>query len=266
MLSAAMGGVLKGRAEGLDLEALARAARACVDEQPRIFEEIRAVLRAQWPRADERAMGYAVRTHLPLVQVPSETRWGWPSAACFAAAATWLGTPIDGLPDLPGLVLRYLAAFGPATPADAQTWSGLRGLKETFEALRPKLRVFRDEKGRELFDLPKAPRPAEDTKAPVRFLPEYDNLLLAHADRSRVIDDEHRKRVVTANLRVLATFLVDGRVAGTWKIERGKTAAALVLEPFVPIAKTLRAELAAEGTALLRFLEEDARSFEVRGV
>ena len=264
MLSAGMQAVLGARAEGLDLDGLAVAARACLDERARTFEEIRAVLREQWPKADERAMGYAVRTHLPLVQVPTETLWGWPSAACFAAAATWIGKAIAGPPDLPGLVLRYLAAFGPASAADAQTWSGLRGLKETFEALRPKLRVFRDEKGRELFDLPKAPRPSEDVKAPVRFLPEYDSLLLAHADRSRVIDDDHRKRVVTANLRVLATYLVDGRVAGTWKIERARTAAALVLVAFVPVSKKTRAELVEEGTALLRFAEEEARSVEVR--
>lgn len=264
MLSAGMQGVLGARAEGLDLDALARAARVCLDEKPRTFEEIRGVLREQWPKADERAMGYAVRTHLPLVQVPTETVWGWPSAACFAAAETWIGKAVAGEGDPRELVLRYLTAFGPASAADAQTWSGLRRLKETFEALRPKLRVFRDERGRELFDLPKAPRPSEDTKAPVRFLPEYDNLLLAHADRSRVIEDDHRKRIVTANLRVLATYLVEGRVAGTWKIERAKASAALVLEAFVSVSKKTRAELVEEGTALLRFAESDARTLEVR--
>jgi hypothetical protein len=255
---------LRGRMEGLDLEAVGLAARACLEERPRTFEEIRGVLRAQWPKADERAMGYAVRTHLPLVQVPTETAWGWPAAACFAEAETWMGKKVAPKADNAALVLRYLAAFGPATPADAQTWSGLRGLKETFEGLRSKLRVFRDEKGRELFDLPKAPRPSENTKVPVRFLPEYDNLLLAHADRSRVIDDAHRKKVVTANLRVLATFLVDGRVAGTWKMERTRKAATLVLEPFVPVAKATRSELGEEGAALLRFAESDAGTHGVR--
>jgi hypothetical protein len=264
MLSAAMLGVLRGRAEGLDLEALGLAARACLDERPRTFEEIRGVLRAQWPKADERAMGYAVRTHLPLVQVPTDAPWGWPAAACFAVAETWMGKPVAAKADPAALVLRYLAAFGPASPADAQTWSGLRGLKATFEALRPKLRVFQDEKGRELFDLPKAPRPSEDTKAPVRFLPEYDNLLLGHADRSRIIDDEHRKKVVTANLRVLATYLVDGRVAGTWRIERTKKSASLVLEPFTALSRKIREELIEEGTALLRFAEADASTFAVR--
>ena len=264
MLSGAMQAVLKDRARGLDLDALAAAARACLDERPRTFDEIRGVLRAAWPKADERAMGYAVRTHLPLVQVPTDTLWGWPAAACFAAAETWIGQPMGGPEDARTLVLRYLAAFGPATVADAQAWAALRGLKETFEALRPKLRVFRDEKGRELFDLPKAPRPPADRPAPVRFLPEFDNLLLAHADRTRVISDADRPKVVTANLRVLATFLVDGVVAGTWRIERRKAAATLMLDPFRPLSRKDRADLTTEGTALARFVEGDAESFAVR--
>jgi hypothetical protein len=264
MLSAGMHAVLRDRASGLDLDGLATAARACLDERPRTFEEVRAVLRDAWPKADERAMGYAVRTHLPLVQVPTDTRWGWPGAACFAVAESWIGKPVGTASDLRTLVLKYLAAFGPATVADAQTWSYLRDLKGTFEELRPKLRVFRDERGRELFDLPKAPRPPADTAAPVRFLPDYDNLLLSHADRTRIIRDEHRPKVATANLRILATFLVDGMVGGTWTIERAKTSAALVLQPLVPLSKKTRAELVEEGTGLLRFAESDARSTEVR--
>jgi hypothetical protein len=123
------------------------------------------------------------------------------------------------------------------------------GLKETFEELRPKLLAFRDERGRELFDLPRARRPPAETPAPVRFLPDYDNLLLGHADRTRVIADAHRARVATANLRVLSTFLVDGVVGGTWRIERGRSSAVLVLEPFATLA---------------RFVESDAHSAEVR--
>jgi hypothetical protein len=264
MVSEGMQRVLRDRAKGVDLDALVAAARECLEERPRTFDEIRAALGKAWPKADERAMGYAVRTHLPLVQVPAETRWGWPGAACFAVAEAWTGKRIAGKGDPPALVLRYLAGFGPASVADAQAWSGLRGLKDAFDALRPKLRVFRDERGRELFDLPRAPRPPASTPAPVRFLPDYDNLLLGHADRTRVIAEAHRGRIATANLRVLPAFLVDGVVGGTWKIERARSSAALVLEPFAPLARGRRAKLIEEGTALARFVENDARTVEVR--
>jgi winged helix DNA-binding protein len=264
MLSGALEAVLRDRASGLDIDALTAATRACLAEEPKTFEGIRAALRAAWPKLDERAMGYAVRMRLPLVQVPDESRWGWPGAACFAAADTWMGKAVPATGDARALVLGYLGAFGPAAVADAQAWSGLRGLKETFEALRPQLRTFRDERGRELFDLPRAPRPPADTPAPVRFLPDYDSLLLAHDDRTRVIPREHAARITTANLRVLPTFLVDGMVAGGWRIERAKASAVLLLEPFGPLAKTARAALAEEGAALLRFIESDAVRFAVR--
>ncbi|PYQ03923.1 MAG: hypothetical protein DMF83_19835 [Acidobacteria bacterium] len=266
MLTASLQAILGARARGLDLDRLTAMARVCLDERPQTFEELRSALRAAWPQADERAMGYAVRMHLPLIQVPAETRWGWPGAAAFAAAETWLGARVDtqGQGDLRALVLRYLAAFGPASVRDAETWSYVRGLADTFEALRPRLRVFRDERGRELFDLPKAPRPPADTPAPVRFLPDYDNVLLAHADRTRVIADAHRSKVATANLRTLATFLVDGFVTGVWRIERKRASASLLLESFAPVSRKTRAELAEEGEALVRFVEPDARTADVR--
>ena len=170
MLSAALHRGAR-RTAGLELEPVVAAARACLEERPRTFDEVRAVLRKAWPKADERALGYAVRTHLALVQVPAETRWGWPGAAAFAVAETWLGSPLPAAGDLRALVLRYLAGFGPAGPRDAETWSGLVQLRETFEALRPRLRVFRDEKGRELFDLPKAPRPPARRPRPSASFP-----------------------------------------------------------------------------------------------
>jgi hypothetical protein len=161
-------------------------------------------------------------------------------------------------------VERYLAAFGPASVKDAQAWSGMRSLADAFAALRPKLAVFRDAKGRELFDLPKAPRPPATTPAPVRFLPDYDNLVLAWADRTRVVADAFRARLATKNLQILPTFLVEGVVAGTWKIERAGKSAALVLAPFEGLSRKAKSELAEEGAALLRFAEGDAPSAEVR--
>lgn len=265
MLSGELNRVMRGRTGGLELERVVASARACLEDRPRTFDEVRAVLRAGWPKADERALGYAVRTHLALVQVPAaETRWGWPGAAAFAVAEAWLGSPLPAAGSLEDLVLRYLAGFGPATPGDAETWSGLARLRPTFEALRRKLRVFHDAKGRELFDLPKAPRPPETRPAPVRFLPDYDNLLLSHADRTRVIPVAQKPRLATRNLQIMSTYLVDGFVAGAWRIERARTSAALVLKAFEPLARKTRAEVIDEGQALVRFVEADARTFEVR--
>jgi hypothetical protein len=264
MLSTELQRALRDRIPGLEVDPVVAAARACLEERPCTFNEVRAVLGKRWPKMDERALGYAVRTHLPLVQVPTETSWGWPGAAAFAVAESWIGRRLGKGWDERELVLRYLAGFGPAGPRDAEIWSGLVKLRDAFEALRPKLRVFRDEKGRELFDLPKAPRPPADRPAPVRFLPDYDNLLLGHADRTRVIPALHKPKLATTNLRVMATFLVDGFVAGAWRISRARSAAALELEPFESFSRKARAELTAEGTGLLRFAEPDARTFEVR--
>jgi hypothetical protein len=252
--------VVGKRADGLELEKVLPVARELFDERPLTFNEARALLVERFPDVYDRALGYAVRLHLPLVMVPTEDRWAFPSVASFTPAEGWLG-PLSTDGSSEGLVLRYLAAFGPATAADALTWSGLPGLKPVLEGLRPKLRVFKDERGRELFDLPDAPRPDEDVPAPPRFLPEFDNLVLAHADRTRVLADEHRPLVVTKNLRVRATFLWDGFVRGTWEVERKKGSAVLKLTPFEPLPKRAVKELAAEGEGLLRFVEEDADTF-----
>ena len=173
-------------------------------------------------------------------------------------------TSLGETADLPAFVVRYLAAFGPASVADMQNWSGLRGLDAAFAAARPHLSSFRDEKGRELYDLPRAPRPDADTPAPVRFLPEYDNLVLGHADRTRVISDEARRVIFSKNLQILPTFLVDGRVAGSWKIERKKRSATLVASAFSRLSRRAREELANEATELLAFAEPDATTRNVR--
>jgi hypothetical protein len=246
----------------LDIPRLVAEARKFFDAQPRPFDALRDHFAALFPDRSERLTAYAVRMHLPLVLVPDDSRWSWPPDADFAVAETFLRTKIAADATPHALALRYLAAFGPATPADFQAWSGLKNTRALFEELRPQLVAFGDKK-RELFDLPDAPRPDEESAAPVRFLPEYDNLLLAHADRARIIADEHRPRVVTKNLRVLATFLVDGVVAGTWSIERKKKLATLTLEPFAKLAKRDRDALVNEGERLLRFAEADAPAFAV---
>ena len=263
-LSRGMQGALGARAGALDLATLDRTARSFFGERPATFDALRAHLRAAGA-TDERAMAYAIRTHVPLVQVPTDAAWGFPAAADFALAESWLGRKVPIEPSLADeLVRRYLAAFGPATPADVRAWSGLQGLTDVFEALRPSLVTFRDERKRELFDLPDAPRPPEDTPAGVRFIPEYDNLVLSHDDRTRIIADEHRPRVTLKNLQVRATFLVDGFVAGTWRVEPKRKSATLTVEPFGKLTKRTVAELEEEGDALLGFVEEDAVAREVR--
>jgi hypothetical protein len=155
------------------------------------------------------------------------------------------------------VVLRYLGAFGPATVQDLQTWSGLTGLREVLERLRPRLRTFRDEHGRALFDLPDAPLPDPETPAPPRFLPEYDNVLLSHADRSRIVDEDLRRRFVAEN-GILSTVLVDGFVQATWKIVRQRREATLRVQLLRPLTKQDRLAIAEEGARLLRFLAPDA--------
>ena len=266
MLTRGMTSILRDRAAGIDLEVIQNEGRAWFAKQTTTFDAFRDHLKAKFPKLDERALAYAVRTHVPLVQVPTtESQWAFPAAADFALADTWLSKKVSTTTTpANAVVLRYLAAFGPATPADAQAWSGMNGLRDVFEELRPRLVTFQDARKRELFDLPDAPRPDEDVHAPIRFIPDYDNLVLSHDDRTRIMADAHRSRVTLKNLMVRATFLVDGIVAGTWKSERKRKAAVLVIEPFGTIATRVRSEIEAEGERLLSFLEEDATERDIR--
>jgi hypothetical protein len=264
MLIGAMKKVLGARASSIDPDALERAARDALGGGAMTFEELRPRLAKAMKHGDERALGYAVRVMLPLVQASDGAPWGWGTGGSFALAESYLDTKIEHTTEPDALVLRYLAALGPATPQDAQVWSGLPRLREVFDRLRPKLRVFRDAKGRELFDLPRAPRPDQDTPAPVRFLPDWDNLILSHADRTRVIDDAHRKLISTGNLGLLSTFTVDGRVAGRWRAAREKRRAILSIDPFVKLAKKELRDVEREGAALLAFLEPELEDHDVR--
>lgn len=255
--------VLGDRAKGLDLQKVVPAARALLQDGPRTFNEVRALLQEQFPDVNDRALGYAVRLCVPLVMVPTQDRWGFPRTSQFTLAGEWLDAgpassaePVEALDEL---VFKYLAAYGPASAADAQTWSGLASTGEALERLRPRLRVFTDDRGRELFDLPGAPRPGEDVPAPARFLPEFDSLVLAHADRRRVIADAHRPMLTTKNLRVRAVFLWDGFARGTWETEYKRKVATLRMRPFEPLPHAAIDELTAEGEALLRFLEPAAK-------
>jgi hypothetical protein len=262
-LSLGMRAILRDRVNSFDMDALLAEARRLFAERPRTFLELRAALMERFPEADERAMGYAVRTNLPLILVPGEHEWGFHGDADFALADGWLDRPLETEERPHALVLRYLAAFGPASASDIQAWSGLAGLAPALNQLRPQLRVFRDERRRELFDLPEAPRPPEETPVPVRFVADFDNLILSHADRTRIIADEHRRVVITNNGQVLPTFLVDGFVAGTWKVSRVQKMAMLSVSPFAPLSSAAKSELAAEGERLARFLQPEAEQFDL---
>lgn len=249
---------------GVPLEAILKAGRAFYAKAPRPFSELVAHLEAKFPKAHPRIAAVAVRLNVPKVQVPTDAPWGYTNVPEWLVAERWLGKSVPMTEDRTALVKKYLAAFGPATPADAQTWSGCTGLREVFEALRPKLKVFQNEKGQELFDLPRAPRPPSSTPAPVRFIPDFDNLILSHADRTRIVDDAFRPALVSKNLLVRATYLVNGRVAGMWKVERARKTATLVLEPFTPAPAKAKAELKREGEQLLQFLEPEADAHKIQ--
>jgi hypothetical protein len=266
VLDAGMGPVFKALGARVDPEPIVRRAREILAGGPLTFEEVRDRLKQKYPGANERALGFAVRMRLPLVQVPvgSESPWAFAANPRFALAEEWLGKaiPTDGPARTEALVLRYLAAYGPASVADAQAWSGLAKLKDTFEALRPRLVTFRDEARRELFDLKDAPRPDGDVTAPVRLVPDYDNLITTRRDE-RFVAKAHRSKVFLPGLRVAATVLVDGFVAGAWRTDRKRDAATLSVEPFAPFSARTRRDVIAEAEALLRFAEPDARSFDV---
>jgi hypothetical protein len=263
MLTAGWAAIARGRAMGFDISQVLAETRVSLSEKPRTFAEISRMLSESHPGMDVGAMRYAVRTHLPLVQVPTSTRWSYPGNPQFALAESWMNQPLSGDSRPAELIRRYLAAFGPANAADMQTWSGLAGTKELFEEMRPELLTLRDQKGREMFDLPDSPRPPGTTPAPPRFLPEYDNLLLSHNDRSRVVPQEYRSNVYLPGLRVAATILVDGEVRGVWKIEKSGKSVMLVIEPFAPLCTSEREELAAEGERLAQFIEPDAETHAV---
>jgi hypothetical protein len=189
--------------------------------------------------------------------------WGAGGQPRWTTAEAWLGRDLDAKGSREHLVVRYLKAFGPATVMDIQAWSGLTRLGEVVDGLRDsRLRTFRDEDGRELFDLPDAPRPAPDTPAPPRFLPEYDNLLLSHADRTRFITGNERVPLRPGHGGRYGTLLVDGLFRGTWQITRERERAMLHVEPFEPLSD--RDAIADEGERLLEFAAADATGREIR--
>ncbi|MFC4851942.1 winged helix DNA-binding domain-containing protein [Actinophytocola glycyrrhizae] len=247
----------------LDLTKLADAARHALANRPLTAKELGTALAEQWPDRAPAALAHAARGLLPLVQVPPRAVWGHSGHTKYHTAEHWLGRDLDKSPDPKQMALRYLAAFGPASVADLQTWAGLTRLREVTDTLD--LRTYTTEDGRELLDLPDAPRPDENTPAPVRFLPEFDNLTLAHADRTRILTEEHRKRLFGVKNGVFpGTFLVDGFVRGSWRITKQRTSAVLTITPWARTTKKDQTALTTEGARLLDFHVPAAEPKDVR--
>ena len=249
---------------GVDLAALAEAGRAAVEQRPRTFSELGTLLAGHWPGHDQAALAQAIRALVPLVQVPPRAIWGAAGPAAHSSAESWLGQPLHPRSSLDTLVVRYLGAFGPATVRDIQAWSGLTGLREVVERLRPRLRAFASSSGAELFDLPAAPRPDPGTPAPVRLVAEFDNLILSHADRTRIISDQDRRRLASRNGIFPGTVLIDGFARGMWRIIAARRAAVLRVELFGLVTDRDREEVAAEGKRMLEFAAPEAEARDIR--
>ena len=239
------------------------AGRELVAERPLTNAQLRDALAKRWPERDPAALAYAVRGLLPMVHVPPRGIWQRSGPIALTTVEAWLGRPVDEATAPDAMVLRYLAAYGPVErgrrPGVVAADRAARGVRAAPAASSS---AFRDERGRELFDLPDAPRPDPDTPAPPRFLPEYDNVLLAHADRTRFVDDDLR-RLVTQEGLVVGSVLVDGVVGATWTTERQPEAATLVIRPLVEMPDEVRGAVADEAARLLAFLAPAARAARV---
>ena len=231
--------------EGVDLDELCDRARALVEAEPLGLAAIGRALAERWPGPDPRVLGFAAGYLLPMVQIPPRGLWGDRRRPRLTTSDAFLGLAPEEDANPEPLAFRYLAAFGPATPADFRAWSGMTGAAELFARIAPRLRRFSDEQGRELFDLPGTPLPDPETPAPVRFLPVFDNAILAHDDRSRILADGYPPRIADE-----PTLLVDGFAVAAWRLADGR----VEVRPFAPIDPRHDAEIAAEGERLARFL------------
>lgn len=234
-------------------EALAQG-RRWLDESPRTLAELRRLYAEAYPDRHAAGLAYACRTHLPLVQVPPRGVWGRSGTVRLAHLETWTGRTASAT-TIDELALRYLAAFGPATPGDLSAWCRLTKMRPVLDRLRPRLRVVHDERGRELFDVPDGHLPDPDTPAPVRLLPTYDNALLSHQDRSRFFAPGEAIPVGIPESRTKGTVLHDGLVVGTWRWDDDDLVATVV--PW--LAPAARDEVGEEAARVLALFERPGR-------
>jgi hypothetical protein len=237
-----------------DMYAVLSTGREIMEEKPRTIAELARLLKTRFPDHDALALAYGVRYMLPLVFTPPRGIWGGRGLVTLTTMEAWLGRPLGPASSPDDLVRRYLAAFGPASPADMRAWSGL-AMREVFERLRPRLKVFRAENGPELFDLPKASRPDAETSVPIRFMPDFDNILLGHADRSRIMAPGRHIGLFSSNGVMQGSVLVDGFVRAKWAPVKTKGGTTLAVTPFEKqIVKPDQPAIVREGLRLLDFL------------
>ena len=251
---------------GADLGPVLDFAQALLGERALTGSQLRAALTQHFPQHDAAALAYMCRNMLTLVQVPPRGVWRCGGPVKTMTAEAWLGRTLVNRPSIDDVVLRYFAAYGPATVADVASWSGLTAMREVVDRLRPQLRAFRDERGRELFDLPSAPRPDADTAAPPRFLPEYDNVLLSHADRTRFFSDDDRRRLFAVDGPVHGAVLCEGSAIGTWWIDKNVHAGSVAccIRHVGRLTADARTAITKEAEKLLEFLDADAQDSDVR--
>ena len=251
------------RLRGADVGAVVEEAAELLATRPLGRAALQRELARRHPALDAEALAFAVSYRVPWVQPPPRGLWGASGAAVMTTVAAWLG-PGTGAPTTPEeLVSRYLTAFGPGTVRDIQAWCGLTRLREVVDRMGPRLRRFRTDEGAELVDVPEGLLPNADTPAPVRFLAEYDNVLLSHADRARVVDDGDHVLLQGGAGGWTGTLLVDGLMRATWAARRDGDTTVLAVRPSVSLSSAARADVVEEGERLLDFLAPE-RSHDVR--
>jgi len=244
---------------GLDLAEVVAAGRELVEAEPLTTAQLAKALAARWPDRVPNSLAYASRFLLPIVQVPPRGLWGKKAAPKATTAQVWLDQPLATETAADDAVLRYLAAFGPATVADIRIWSWLTGLREVVDRLRPRLRTYRDEAGRELFDVEDGLFVDPDLPAPIRLLPQYDNIFLSHDDRSRILIE----KMTVPDLIWRGGVLIDGYISGAWRIRREKGRATMTIELVPQVTGAQRVELEEEAARAFAFVAHDVETRDI---